>query len=131
MSNASIFSVDMDPLTTTNDQLNITGLVALGTTSLLQLNIPNGSTFTAGQVFTLINNDAADAISGTFANAPAGVDLINGYYFTVSYTGANGLGNDLVLTAVPEPSTWAAGSLVFATLLLMQRRRLARLVRRA
>ena len=34
-------------------------------------------------------------------------------------------------TVVPEPSTWVAGSLVFATLIFLQRRRLSQLVRRS
>ena len=32
----------------------------------------------AGDQYVLINNDLADAISGTFANAPAGTDTIDG-----------------------------------------------------
>jgi autotransporter-associated beta strand protein len=130
MTSTSKFIVDMtgNP-TPTADQLNITGLVNLGTTSLLQLDIPGGSTFTAGQQFTLINNDLADAISGTFSNAPTGTDIINGYAWMVSYAG--GTGNDFVLTAVPEPSTWAAGGLALIGLICSQRRRLARILKRA
>jgi hypothetical protein len=124
---SSKFIVDMTA--TTADQLNITGLVSLST-AILQLNIPNGTTFTTGQQFTLINNDAADAITGTFSNAPTGTDLIGGYFWTVSYTG--GTGNDFVLTAaIPEPSTWLAGGLALAALICSQRRQIRSLVRRS
>jgi autotransporter-associated beta strand protein len=116
---SSKFIVDMTA--TTADQLNITGLVSLSAATL-QLNIANGTTFAAGQQFTLINNDAVDAITGTFSNAPTGTDTIGGYLWVVSYAG--GTGNDFVLTAVPEPSTWFAGGLALAALIYTQRRRM-------
>ena len=73
----------------------------------------------------LINNDLADAITGTFSNAPTGQDIINGYAWTVSYKGIDGLtGNDLVLTAVPEPSTWLAAALALVAIGFSQRKRL-------
>jgi hypothetical protein len=125
---SSKFIVDMTSLTA--DQLNITGLVNLGTTSLLQLNIPNGTTFAANTAFVLINNDLSDAISGTFSNAPAGTDIIGGYAWIVSYTGGIN-GNDFVLTAVPEPSTWFAGGLALAALVYTQRRRTRSAIRRS
>jgi hypothetical protein len=121
LNNTSILSVDMT--STTADQINVTGLVGLGTTAVLQLNISNGTTFTAGQQFVLINNDAADAITGTFSNAPTGTDIIGGYAWVVSYAGGT-LGNDFVLTAVPEPSTWLGGCLALVGIICSQRRRI-------
>ena len=86
--------------------------------------------FSAGQQFTLINNDTnSDAITGAFSNAPSGNDIINGYAWMVSYTGGDG--NDFVLTAVPEPSTWFGAGLACAALLVLQRRRLSSWVKRA
>jgi hypothetical protein len=46
----------------------------------------------------------------------------------VSYTGDTG--NDFVITAVPEPSTWLASILAAGVIAYSQRRRFARLVRR-
>jgi autotransporter-associated beta strand repeat len=119
LSSASVMSVDMT--STTADQISVTGAVNI-TSASLQLNIPNGTVFTAGQSFTLINNDLADAISGTFSNAPTGTDLIDGYYWVVAYNG--GTGNDFVITAVPEPSTWLAAALALGAIGFAQRKRL-------
>jgi hypothetical protein len=127
MKDTSILSVDMT--STTADKINVTGGISLmGSTVMLQLNIPNGTVFAAGTQFTLLNNITAGAISGTFSDAPTGTDLINGYYWTVSYTGGDG--NDFVLTAVPEPSTWVAGALALAAVGYTQRRRFAYVLRR-
>ena len=55
---------------------------------------------TTGAVFTAINNTAATAISGTFANLPAGSTFTAGRNnYQASYTGGDG--NDLTLTVVP------------------------------
>jgi hypothetical protein len=67
-------------------------------------------------------------VAETFSNAPTGMDIINGYAWIVSYSG--GTGNDFVLTAVPEPGTWVAGSLALAGLVCYQRRRFARFFKR-
>jgi autotransporter-associated beta strand protein len=120
LSAASVFSVDMT--STTADRINVTGAVNI-TSASLQLNIPNGTVFTGGQTFTLISNDLTDAISGTFSNAPAGTDTINGYLWLVSYTGGDG--NDFTIQAVPEPSTWftaalsPSGALIVASALVV------------
>jgi fibronectin-binding autotransporter adhesin len=119
LSAASTFSMDMT--STTADQLIVSGAVNV-TSASLQLNIPNGTGFAAGQQFTLINNDLADAISGTFSNAPAGTDLIDGYLWIVSYAGGDG--NDFVIQAVPEPATWCAAALALAAIGFSQRKRL-------
>jgi fibronectin-binding autotransporter adhesin len=125
LSSASLFSVDMT--STTADQLIVTGAVNI-TSASLQLDIPNGTAFTAGQQFTIISNDLFDTISGTFSNAPTGTDTIDGYLWIVSYTG--GTGNDFVLTAVPEPSTWAVGLLALAAIAWRHRKRLRALLRK-
>src|SRR5205085_1629183 len=114
---SSNFNVDMTA--TTADQINVTGLVQLASSPTLNLIIPNGTTFAPNQQFILINNDAADAITGTFGNAPTGTDIIDGYQWIVSYAG--GTGNDFVLTAVPEPSTWVAAGLSLLVIAYSQR----------
>lgn len=73
-----------------------------------------------------ISNDLADAVVGTFNGLAEGATVGSG--FTISYHGGDG--NDVVLngpTAVPEPSTWFIGSLIAASLLVSQRRRLEKL----
>ena len=64
-----------------------------------------------GQTFTLINNDGADAVVGTFAGLAEGAPLVvDGDNFTISYTGGDG--NDVVLTGV-APSGSIAGRHIF------------------
>jgi hypothetical protein len=82
----------------------------------------------ASAEFAVAQDVDTEAISGTFANAPAGVETINGYEWIVSYTG--GTSNDFVLTAVPEPGTWVAGGLALGGLICYQRRRFARFFKR-
>ena len=129
LQNSSVFNVDMTSGSGNADQLNVVGTVSLLTNPTLNLNFLTGTHFAPGNAYVLINNDGIDAINGTFANAPAGLDTIDGFEFIVSYTG--GTGNDFTLTAVPEPSTWVAGTLALGALIVIQRRRISRLVRRA
>ena len=61
-------------------QVNVTGGVTLGATATLGLNfIGTAGTFspTPGQVFTLINNDGSDPVTGTFSG------IANGTLFTL------------------------------------------------
>lgn len=86
----------------------VTGPVSLS-------NAPNGASTlkvivdygpVVGQQFRIIDNDGADAISGTFAGLPQGAQFsVNGITFSISYTGSEG--NDAVLTvmSVPPPQT--------------------------
>jgi hypothetical protein len=63
--------------------------------------LPKGNqTLTTGTVFTVINNTAATAISGTFANLPDNSTFTSGRNnYQVSYQGGDG--NDLTLSVVP------------------------------
>jgi fibronectin-binding autotransporter adhesin len=106
------------------DQLNVTGTVNLG--GLLDLAL--GFTPAVNQLFFLILNDEADAISGTFT------DLANhstfsqgGSSFQISYFGDSASnsftgGNDVVLMAVPEPTVAALLGGLGALGLLRRRR---------
>ena len=78
------------------DQLNVTGTVALANATLTV--VPTFTTPVAiGQQFTILNNDGADAISGTFNGIANGsLFTAGGYTFRINYTG--GTGNDIVLT---------------------------------
>jgi hypothetical protein len=111
------------------DQLNVTGTITLTGSNLV---ITVGGTLTVGEQFTIVNNDSNDAVIGTFAQGSSVSS--GGNTFSIDYAGGDG--NDVVLTATvvapaPEPSTWVGGALVFAALAYTQRRRLARLLRKA
>jgi len=81
-----------------------------------------------GTNFFLINNDVSDAITGLLAgHAQDALFSLSGQQWKIGYTGDSATdaftgGNDLVLQAVPEPTTWMllAGSL---TLVMTCRRR--------
>jgi hypothetical protein len=78
------------------DQLNVSGTVSLGNATLTV--VPSFSApVSIGQQFIIINNDSADAVTGTFNGHPEGsLFTVGGYTFRISYVG--GTGNDVVLT---------------------------------
>ncbi|HSY17018.1 MAG TPA: autotransporter-associated beta strand repeat-containing protein [Candidatus Acidoferrales bacterium] len=82
-------------------QLNVTGSVGLNNAAL-QLNMPVVGVSNA--VYTIINNDAADAVTGVFTNLLEGYTntAANGAKFKITYHG--GSGNDVVLTQISLPT---------------------------
>ena len=80
-----------------SDRLDVTGAVTLGGGEL-HVSVPTGSP-AAGQTFTIIDNDGADAVAGTFDRylEQALIDLAP-WMFRISYAGGDG--NDVVLTAI-------------------------------
>jgi fibronectin-binding autotransporter adhesin len=99
-------------LPSTYDNFVVTGAVALNGATLSVLQSPN-STYVpvAGDVFTIINNDATDGVTGTFNTYPAGATVtLNGQPLRVFYTGNDG--NDVVLVhstpvlAYAEDTAW-------------------------
>jgi hypothetical protein len=92
------------------DQLNVTGTVALGNAALTVIPAfvnPVG----VGQQLIIINNDGADAVSGTFNGLPEGATINAGSYsFRISYVG--GTGNDVALTVLTVPGAVAGSSVV-------------------
>ncbi len=89
------------------DQLQVTGTVDLSgstlTTSLL-----NGFVPTTDNSFTIIQNDAADSVTGTFTGLPEGATVtIGSSVFKISYTGGDG--NDVTLTAQAIPGVPETG----------------------
>ncbi len=101
-SSGSAFDVELNGLTAGSgyDQLNVTGTVALFDGNL---NVTLGYAPADGDSFTIIDNDAADPVTGlgTFqaggASIPSGSSFwADGNRFVISYTG--GTGNDVVLT---------------------------------
>lgn len=81
-------------------QLNVRGSVSLGDAglSLLFSFAP-----ALGTVFVIVNNDAADAVIGTFSGLPEGAFLTQGFsLFRISYKGGDG--NDVVIVRVNPPA---------------------------
>jgi fibronectin-binding autotransporter adhesin len=85
------------------------GVSANGVTldgAILQLFDLSEGTIAKNTIFTVIENTSGSAIVGTFAGVEEGSTItVGSQSFIVSYVG--GTGNDLVLTAIPEPSTIA------------------------
>jgi hypothetical protein len=86
------------------EQLNVVGTVNL-TGADLVFSTSNAFVPTVGQTFTIINNDEADAITGTFNGLSQGATINNflggSLNATISYTG--GTGNDVVITVQAAP----------------------------
>jgi hypothetical protein len=84
-------------------QLNVTGLVNLNGANLVTI---GGHMPSPGQTFVVVNNDGADAITGTFNGLAEGATIPNflgsSLSASISYTGGDG--NDAVLT-VNSPVT--------------------------
>jgi fibronectin-binding autotransporter adhesin len=107
------------------DRLNVTGTVSLAGALSVSL---GGYTPVNSALFFILANDGADAITGTFSNAPTdgATYTFDGQQFQISYFGdtTGGTftgGNDVVLMAVPEPQAALLGSL--GVLALLRRRR--------
>ena len=102
------------------DQTDVTGTVTLANATL---SLQVGFNPAAGDQFTIISNDGADAVSGTFVALPEGGLLVaGGQVFSISYVGGDG--NDVVLAAVPEAQTWllfAVGALFLGVALRRRR----------
>ena len=85
------------------------------------------SAYTLGD-FTLIDNRGSNAVTGIFDGFAEGAlvhEFVSGAdAYMISYLGFDGLGNDVVLIAVPEPSRMAL-SFIGGLLLALRRRRIA------
>ena len=80
------------------DQLQVHGTVNLAGATL-DGSLYGGFMPTATQSFTIIDNDGADAVNGTFAGlADGAITNIGGVAFSISYHGGDG--NDVTLTAL-------------------------------
>lgn len=86
------------------DRLTIAGSIFLD--GQLDIALINSFLPQAGQQFTLIDNLGSGDIQGHFMNLGEGASFTSGgQLWAISYQGGDG--NNLVLTAVPEPATWA------------------------
>jgi fibronectin-binding autotransporter adhesin len=89
------------------DQLKVIGSVALGVATKLDVSRYQDFKPAVGDKFTIIDNDAADAVTGTFLGLAEGASItVDSYVFTISYVGGDG--NDVVLTTKTAPAVPAA-----------------------
>ena len=124
VNNGAKVAMQLDGLAagTEYDQIVVTssGSVVLQTDSILDLYFKDGLSLSLNDQFVLIDNQSDAIISGSFSSvlisgSSVAVDAnniftYNDQKFQLSYTGianADNKTNDLVLTVVPEPSTWA------------------------
>lgn len=86
------------------DQLIVRGTNNLANATLhVTTAFPPGDPASVGDRFIIINNDGAEAVTGTFNGLPDGLEFSAGFYrFRINY------GNDVVLTAVGLPISGAA-----------------------
>ena len=85
------------------DVLHVNGAVTLGGATL-QGSLLGGFAPTAAQRFVIIDNDGADAVTGTFAGAAeGGVVTIGGKQFQITYRGGDG--NDVALSLYIPPDS--------------------------
>lgn len=128
---SGIYAVDLNGTTmgTGYDSIDLTGNADLGGATL---SVNLGMTLGANQVFTIIKNDASEAVLNTFAGLGQDATLpgisSNGYALKISYIGeASAItgGNDVVLytTVIPEPATLSILSLGVIGLLARRHRR--------
>ena len=86
------------------DRLTVQGNIELS--GLLNVQFINGFSPAASNSFTLIDNLGLGLINGTFVGLPEGsLFLADSMLFQITYQGGDG--NNLMITAVPEPGTWA------------------------
>jgi autotransporter-associated beta strand protein len=103
------FAVELNGpmLGTQYDQLNVAGTVNLANATL---NVALGFTPVLGTLFTIVNNDGNDAITGTFAGlAEGGIVTVNNVPLQVSYTGGVG-GNSVTLASLATASPTSTSS---------------------
>jgi hypothetical protein len=94
----SIYKVELNGLQagSTYDQISMNGALNL-TNATLRVTL--GFNSAPGDVFSIINNNAAGPINGTFAGLPQNAHVtVNGARYRISYSG--GSGNDVTLTHI-------------------------------
>jgi len=96
LQSGSTFDVELDGYTPVDyDQLDVNGTTALGNANLA---VSWGFVPAVGDKFTILDNDGADAVVGTFNGLAEGASLAAGNV-TLKISYAGGTGNDVVLAA--------------------------------
>jgi len=96
---ASTYNCGVNTNAVTADQVACNG-VGMSSTAIFSLVLAGNNPLPIGTVFTVINNNSASPIVGSFSNLPDGAIVnIDGNNLEASYTGGDG--NDLTLTVVP------------------------------
>jgi autotransporter-associated beta strand protein len=86
------------------DQIKVTGGLA-GTLNLVRY---NNFKPVAGQKYVIISNDSNDPVSSTFAGLAQGATFtVDGYTFSISYTGGDGNDVELTVTAAAPDAGFA------------------------
>ncbi len=86
-------------------QIDVTGTVTLDPSPTLQFTLGGTYKPSVGTTFTIINNDGADSVTGTFSGLAEGATLTLGTIeFAITYAGGDG--NDVVLTCTRVPYVW-------------------------
>ncbi|MEN6496181.1 MAG: autotransporter-associated beta strand repeat-containing protein, partial [Thermoguttaceae bacterium] len=102
------------------DQLDLDGVINL---SDAQLNVLLGFSPSIGDRFTIIDNDGVERVTGDFAGLNEGSLFSTPFgsqQFLITYLGGDG--NDVVLTAVPEPSSLVLAASLLGLALFYRRR---------
>ncbi len=136
LSSTAVLAIEIDGPTAGDgmgfhDQVNVTGTVTLGGSTLLLSSLPNYfSSFSNSDLLFIIKNDGTDAIVGAFDGLPTSGSTVawdTVWSAQISYvgnsaTGAISGGNDVVLyNIIPAPG--AASLLAIGGLLAIRRRR--------
>lgn len=97
------------------DQVNVAGAVNV-TGATLDV-ATTGFVPTVGQEYIIINNDLAEAVTGTFASLAEGATIVDGgVTYTISYVGGDGNDVTLTVTAVDASAIPGAPNTGFALL---------------
>lgn len=91
------------------DKIVANGTVTLGNGTLSVLRYQDYAP-KSGDVYTIIENDGSDAVSGTFKDLPEGATFTtaDGAVYRINYVGGDG--NDVILTVVGAPKVPNTGS---------------------
>jgi fibronectin-binding autotransporter adhesin len=115
--NSGDLFIELDGLAagTQYDQLIVTGDVSLAG----DLTLDVGFSPSLGDMFTIINNQGTNPVSGMFSQGSS--ISAGGFLFGINYGGGDG--NDVVLTVVPEPSTALLGLVMTGLITIAVQRR--------
>ncbi|MBP6962659.1 hypothetical protein KBB49_03925 [Candidatus Saccharibacteria bacterium] len=95
------------------DVLAVSGTVNLGTETTLSLSLVNGFAPAVNDSFKIIDNDAADAVTGTFKGIADGAKVTLGSYtYQINYDGGDGNDVMLLVTGTPSAPDTGTGSII-------------------